>query len=380
MATLHSAEFSMESVIRGHHVYKYIWSSVVGEELECRIKAGNVHNLYAVSVIRSGTDIVGHIPRNISTPCNLFLRKGGAISCVVSGHRQYSSDLPQGGLEVLCQMLFKGTTKMINKIKSLLQDAATNASQVSTSSGTSSAKIATGDKITCNSGNNDVSTENSLTLATASTEDNKIRAKVNPEVLAETIEIPVSDNPVCENTDDVFWVKVGKCALLMSDKECLLTPGSSLTDKHVNFAQTLLRSQYPSVSGLTSTLLQYKSLPTKLAIGLQMIHCRSSHWVTAYKEDSSSEVKVYDSLFDSVDDITETVIMNVFEAPKIKMAQMQKQTPGSNNCGLFAIAVCTAILLKKDPSCLVFDEKKMRCHLSECFERKSLTNFPCVVL
>ena len=110
----------------------------------------------------------------------------------------------------------------------------------------------------------------------------------------------------------------------------MLTPGSSLTDKHINFAQTLLRSQYPSVSGLTSTLLQYKSLPTKLAMGF---HCHSSHWVTAYKEDSSSEVKVYDSSFDSVEDIIETVIMNVFEAPKIKMAQMQKQTAGSNNCG-----------------------------------------------
>ena len=72
--------------------------------------------------------------------------------------------------------------------------------------------------------------------------------------------------------------------------------------------------------------------------------------------------------------------MNVFEAPKIKMAQMQKQTASSNNCGLFAIAVCTAILLKKDPSCLVFDEKKMQCHLSKCFERKLITNFPCVVL
>ena len=43
----------------------------------------------------------------------------------------------------------------------------------------------------------------------------------------------------------------------------------------------------------------------------------SSHWVTAYKGDSGSEVKVYDSLFDSVDDIVETVIMNIFEAPKI---------------------------------------------------------------
>ena len=328
-------------------------------------------------MVKSGTGIVGHIPRNISTPCNLFLRKGGAIGCVVTGHRQYSSDLPQGGLEVPCQMLFKGTMKMINKIKSLLQNAPTNtASQVSTSSETSSAKIATSDKN--NSSNKDVSTEASPTLATVCSE-NKIRAKVNPEVSAVSIEIPVSENPVCEHTNDMFWITFGRCTLLMSDKECLLTPGSSLTDKHINFAQTLLRSQYPTVYGLTSTLLQYKSSPTKLAMGLQIIHCRSSHWVTAYKEDSSREVKVYDSSFDSIDDIVETVIMNVFEAPEIKMAQMQQQTPGSNNCGLFAIAVCTAILLKKDPSCLVFDEVKMRGHLSECFERKSIANFPCVV-
>ena len=54
--------------------------------------------IYMQCLIRSGIDVVGHIPRNISTPCNLFFTKGcDAISCVASGH-QYSSDLPQGGL------------------------------------------------------------------------------------------------------------------------------------------------------------------------------------------------------------------------------------------------------------------------------------------
>ena len=154
-----------------------------------------------MSVIRSGTDVVGHIPRNISTSCNLFLRKGGTISCVVTGHRQYSSDLPQGGLEVPCQMLFKGTYYENDQQDEIIIAKCTNQCKSSASSGTSSAKIATGDKI--NSGNNDVSTETSPTLATACTED-KIRAKVNPEVLAVSIEIPVSGNPVCENTNDIF--------------------------------------------------------------------------------------------------------------------------------------------------------------------------------
>ena len=40
-------------------------------------------------------DIVGHVPRTISVLCGLFLKKGGTISCVVTGPRQpwYSRDL-----------------------------------------------------------------------------------------------------------------------------------------------------------------------------------------------------------------------------------------------------------------------------------------------
>ena len=41
--------------------------------------------------------IVGHVPRTISVPCGLFLKKGGTILCVVTGPRQpqarYSRDL-----------------------------------------------------------------------------------------------------------------------------------------------------------------------------------------------------------------------------------------------------------------------------------------------
>ena len=99
--------FCLNSVVRGHHIYKDIWSSVHGEELHCKREIDNVHDLYAVSVIKHGTGIVGHLPKRISTPCHLFLRKGGSISCIVNGRRQYSSDLPQGGLEVPCRLIWK---------------------------------------------------------------------------------------------------------------------------------------------------------------------------------------------------------------------------------------------------------------------------------
>ena len=89
-----------DSAIRGHHIYKEIWNPDVEEELQCKMKHGNIHDMYAVAVTREDI-VVGHLPRNICTPCHLFLCKGGNISCVVNGATRFSADLVQVGLEVL---------------------------------------------------------------------------------------------------------------------------------------------------------------------------------------------------------------------------------------------------------------------------------------
>jgi len=54
--------------------------------------------------------------------------------------------------------------------------------------------------------------------------------------------------------EDCIWVRFGRATLLLSDKDALLTSGVSLTDKHTNFAQALLREQHPEISGFLSTL------------------------------------------------------------------------------------------------------------------------------
>ena len=112
----------------GHHIYKEIWPNPnIGEQLHCKMEHGNIHDMYAVArvvaVTRDREDIVvGHLPRNISTPCHLFLRKGGNISCVVNGARRFFADLVQGGLEVPCRLVFQGSTRDIDKIRQMLQD------------------------------------------------------------------------------------------------------------------------------------------------------------------------------------------------------------------------------------------------------------------
>ena len=59
--------------------------------------------IYAVAVWK-GDEIVGHVPRYISTLCSLFIRHGGLVDSIVLGGRQYSRNLPpclpQGRMEI----------------------------------------------------------------------------------------------------------------------------------------------------------------------------------------------------------------------------------------------------------------------------------------
>ena len=53
---------------------------------------------------------MGHLPRTISTMCLIFIRCGG-IYYIVSGRWQYSRDLPEGGMEILCILHFAGNER-----------------------------------------------------------------------------------------------------------------------------------------------------------------------------------------------------------------------------------------------------------------------------
>ena len=108
-------------MVRGYHVYKEIWNPVIGEELHCQREMSNEKDRYAVAVKKARL-VVGHLPkRKISRICSLFLRRGGIITCIITGTRRYSSDLEQGGLEIPCVLIFKATTIEMKKLKTLLK-------------------------------------------------------------------------------------------------------------------------------------------------------------------------------------------------------------------------------------------------------------------
>ena len=115
-------EHQRPSCIRGYHVYKQVWTAI-GEIFSCVRETSNSVDRYAVAVLKEDV-VIGHLPKKISKVCSLFLRRGGSIHCQVTGTRQYSADLTQGGLEIPCELLFKAKAKEIEKIKKFIKKKA----------------------------------------------------------------------------------------------------------------------------------------------------------------------------------------------------------------------------------------------------------------
>ena len=65
------AMFEIQSCVRGHHVYKDIWTPFVGETLSCEREEDNTADPYAVAVKkkfgRRMPVVVGHMPRRVTS-------------------------------------------------------------------------------------------------------------------------------------------------------------------------------------------------------------------------------------------------------------------------------------------------------------------------
>ena len=354
-----SSSFSTESSIRGHHIYKDIWTPQVDERLYCKPEVGNIHDPYAVAVKRpSDNTVVGHVPRKVSAVCCFFLRRG-SITCVVTGSRRHSSDLPQGGLEVPCTLTFIGSEDDTTKVRKLW-----NRAPVLTPPSPFVPKVEP--KIT----------SSNETCLNEEPPSKKPKLEVHREL---------SSAEACSDDDEwvSFTIESGRTVTLSLYDKSKLTCGGLLTDKHITFAQELLRYQFPGTQGLRCTLYQDKG-ETEMDHGIQIVHDRSNHWIVACNlKRTDNIIEIYDSLFTTVTNKTRATVTNLFQPipgkkPRLKNMKSQKQQ-GSQDCGLFAIAIVTAILFNQDTS-TKFSQQRMRDHLVQCFEDKLMTQFPTEIM
>ena len=211
----------------------------------------------------------------------------GNIFGRVTETRRYSSDLPQGGLEVPCILEFVGVKNDVDKVCGLAK----------------------------------------LSLpSTAST--NKSAAELS--VTSKSTEPPTKKRKMIHDS--------------IKEEIRRISMGEKLTDVAINWVQQLIKIKFSHIDGFESTLHQQRKTnrPKAIVKGLQIVHCRNDHWILASTVGSQNELLVYDSLYDSVDKECKEVLHSLFPKIMIKMSKCQKQV-GYADCGLFAIANATAV-------------------------------------
>ena len=84
-----------------------------------------------------------------------------------------------------------------------------------------------------------------------------------------------------------------------------------LTDKHTNFAQSILKHQFNDVSGLRSTLIVHRAKrmsSINASRMLQVLQCRGCHWIAFSIIENFPQIMVYDSSFSFVDQDTQKLL------------------------------------------------------------------------
>ena len=120
-------------------------------------------------------------------------------------------DLPQGGMEVPCTLMFFGQSQDIKKVQKLI----------------------------------------ALAPAKSIEPPPPKKLKVQAPVIV------VKDEQTSEGDSDFQWLKFQGYLLTESDRRAIVL-NDLLNDRHINYAQTLLHYQFPVVEGLHNTLLQKK--------------------------------------------------------------------------------------------------------------------------
>ena len=97
-----------------------------------------------------------------------------------------------------------------------------------------------------------------------------------------------------------------------TDKD-IITFGNKLSDRHINFAQSLIKN-FKQLSGLYSTLsVSQMSTPVLSGKISQILHTGGDHWVLASNINCGiGQVNLYNSLYTVVSSETQILIEKVF--------------------------------------------------------------------
>ena len=99
---------TVQSAIRGFHVYKAIRQPEEGEKLISEHEENNKYDLFAIKVCRPlDRKIVDDLPIAISRITRFIIARGVIVEAQLTAAHYRRSPLVQGGLEIPCSLIFK---------------------------------------------------------------------------------------------------------------------------------------------------------------------------------------------------------------------------------------------------------------------------------
>ena len=113
---------------------------------------------------------------------------------------------------------------------------------------------------------------------------------------------------------NTVWLQHG-CYVLTKQHKTILNGGGLLDDIHIGAAQFMISTQFPTIGGLQNTVLlvpsRVKQIKPLTVSSIQILHVAGTvgHWIVLSTIDCANhEVKIYDSLYNSINEDTLTVI------------------------------------------------------------------------
>lgn len=232
----------------------------------------------------------------------------------------------------------------------------------------------------------------SATATTTCISSSAITTSASSTVLSSESSTSVDNVSAFSNEDDdVTFVqeKKGKinkqsplAILEESDYQLILNPLGWLNCDIIHMAQVLLHEAKPSIEGFQRpTLGPARNFDVVSAEFIQLLHTGNDHWVCISSIGCvPGYVNLYDSLFhdiisEEVEDQTNDLLGGSLVG--LNFVPVQQQSNGSD-CGVFAIAFATCLVLETDPRQVTFDVNGIRHHLASCLRNRAISMFPCL--
>ena len=110
--------YSFDFLITGYHVYREVWTPVIGEIMDCQRDKANKYDTHATKIVREQCT-VGHVPRDISKWISYLLLSGCKISVQIMGGQQNRRN---NVLEIPVMYIIKGPFYHVNVARIFIRD------------------------------------------------------------------------------------------------------------------------------------------------------------------------------------------------------------------------------------------------------------------